>query len=391
MSNKKTRPFIPLSIPCINGNEEQYVRDCIRSGWVADGVYIKKFEDTLARYVGSAYAVACANGTAGLMVALRILNVLPGDEVLVPALTFIAPVNVIKYLFAEPVFIDCDDSMNIDPAGIEAFCREECHTTKQGLINKKTGRRVSAIIPVHIFGNPCTMEKIMSIAKKYRLNVVEDATESLGSVYNAGRYKGCATGTIADIGIFSFNGNKIITTGGGGMIVTRHKNMAVHARYLINQAKDDELRYIHHEIGYNFRLSNIQAAIGLAQMERIEDFIETKKKNFCYYQKGLKNIPGISMLEPPKGTKSNYWFYALLVDSVQYGCTRDVLMEKLQKHGIQSRPVWYLNHLQKPYRANQSYHITKALWFLDRVLNVPCTVQLKKRDIDYIASVIAGK
>lgn len=381
--------MIPLSVPNLTGKELQYIKKCVITNWVSStGSFVMEFEDAICRYVKSKYAVACVNGTAGLQIALKLCGVEAGDEVIVPTLTFIAPVNVVKYLGAEPVFMDCDNYMNVDPVKLREFCVKECKNTKAGLRNKRTGRIIRAVVPVHVFGNPCDMPEIMKIAKKYRLKVIEDATESLGSYYVSDIYKNRFTGTIGDIGIFSFNGNKIITTGGGGMIVTNNRLLAEKAKYLTNQAKDDPIRYIHHEIGYNFRLTNLQAALGLAQLEQLKKFIKIKKNNYELYCKFLSSIKGVKMLGIPKGISPNYWFYSLLVENKEYGMTREKLMNRLREKNIQSRPIWYLNHLQRPYRMNQSYKIEKAPWFWKRVLNLPCSTSLQEKQINHIVSVI---
>ena len=383
--------MIPLSVPNLGGKELQYIKKCIDTNWVSSaGGFVKEFEDAICGYVKAKYAIACVNGTAGLQIALKLSGVERNDEVIVPALTFIAPVNVVKYIDAEPVFMDCDDYMNIDPIKLKEFCLKECRIAKTGLKNKSTGRIIKAVIPVHIFGNPCNMQEIMKIAKAYKLKVIEDATESLGSYYNSGLYRNKFTGTIGDIGVFSFNGNKIITTGGGGMIVTNNKIIARKARYLTNQAKDDSVNYIHSEIGYNFRLTNLQAAVGLAQLEQLKKFIKIKKNNYELYRKLLGAVRGIKMLEIPQGTSPNYWFYSLLVEKKEYGMDRKKLMDCLTKKGIQSRPIWYLNHLQRPYRKNQVYKIENAPGFWRRVLNVPCSTDLQEKQIKHIASVVCN-
>lgn len=387
--------MIPLSVPNLNGNELQYLKRCVDTNWVSSsGTFVPEFEKAICAYTKAGYAVACVNGTSGLQVALQLCGVGIDDEVLVPTLTFIAPVNVVKYLNAQPIFMDCDENMNIDCIKLWEFCAKECRLTKRGLMNKKTGRIVKAVIPVHIFGNPCDMEGVMGIARKYRLKVVEDATESLGSYYTAGVYKKRFTGTIGDFGVLSFNGNKIITTGGGGMIVTNNRRLAEKAKYLTEQAKDDQVRYIHNEVGYNFRLTNLQAAIGLAQLEQLKGFIRTKKHNYDLYCELLKDIPGIRMLGVPEGASPNYWFYSLLIDKKIFSADRDGTMRRLQKSGIQTRPIWYLNHLQRPYRMNQAYKITRAPLFWKQVLNVPCSTNLKPAQVKYVAGVIrdmAGK
>ena len=381
--------MIPLSVPNLKGRELQYVKKCIDTNWVSSaGSFVEKFEDAICDYTKAGYAVACINGTAGLQIALKLCGVTENDEVFVPTLTFIAPVNAVKYLGAEPVFLDCDEYMNLNPASLREFCIKECKITKDGLINKSTGRIIKAVIPVHIFGNPCDMQEIMKIARKFRLKVIEDATESLGSSYVTGVYKDKFTGTIGDIGVFSFNGNKIITTGGGGMIVTGKRVIAQKARYLIEQAKDDPVNYIHHEIGYNYRLTNIQAAIGLAQVKQLKKFIKIKKSNNELYRSLLRDVKGIRLMTVPEGTAPNYWFYSLLIDKNEYGMDRNALMDRLTKMKIQTRPIWYLNHLQRPFLRNQAYKIQKAFKFLESVLNLPCSTSLNEKQVKYIAKTI---
>ena len=381
--------MIPISEPCLKGNELKYLKECIDTNWVSSsGKFIVDFENAICEYVKAKYAVACVNGTSGLHIALKLCGVNSADEVIVPTLTFIAPVNAVKYLGAEPVFMDCDDYMNIDPVKLREFCIRECKITKAGLRNNSTGRIIKAVIPVHIFGNPCDMREMMRIAKAYRLKVIEDAAESLGSRYTSDLYKNKFTGTIGDIGVFSFNGNKIITTGGGGMIVTGNRLLAEKARYLTNQAKDDPVRYIHREIGYNFRLTNLQAALGLAQLEQLKKFIRIKKNNYELYRKLFSSVKGIKMSGIPRGTSPNYWFYSLLVEKKEYGMDREKLMNCLTKKNIQSRPIWSLNHLQRPYRKNQAYRVEKAPWFWKRVLNIPCSAGLREKQINHIASAI---
>lgn len=385
----KTR--IPLSEPWISGNEWKYVRECLDTNWVSSaGKFVEKFESAIRRKFGVKRAVACMNATSGLFLALKVAGVGPRDEVIVPTLTFISPVNAVRYLGAEPVFMDCDDYMNIDPEKIDEFCRKECKTASNGLVNKRTGRPVKAIVPVHIFGNPCDMDRIMPIARKYRLKVIEDAAESIGASYTKGTHSGRFTGTIGDLGVYSFNGNKIITSGGGGMVVSNNIALAEKARYLANQAKDDPVRYMHEEVGYNFRLTNMQAALGLAQLERLEGLIKAKKRNYALYKRMLEGTAGVEILGTPEGTSPNYWFYSLIVEKKGFGMDRDAVMKHLQVKGIQTRPVWYLNHLQRPYRGNRAYRIEKAPRFWRTVLNLPCNANLKREQIKYVTSAIRG-
>ena len=389
MSDKKSPFSIKLSEPFISGNESNYINDCLKSSWISSsGKYLDKLEAGIAKYIKAKYAVACINGTSGLQVALRLAGVEMNNEVIVPTVTFIASANSVRHLNAEPVFMDCDECLNIDPEKLEEFCRKECKKTKYGLRNKQSGRIIKAIMPVHVFGNPCDIWEVKRIAKKYRLKIIEDACESLGSFYLKGRKGLIHTGTVGEAGIFSFNGNKIITAGGGGMIITDNKKLAEKARYLITQAKNDSIRYIHNEVGYNFRMSNLQAAIGLAQLEKLKDFIKRKKRNYSLYKKELKDVEGLSLIGAPKGTKPNYWFHSLLVEEKKYGMSRNNLLKKLISKRIEVRPLWYLNHKQKPFRNNQAYKIERALWFYERVLNIPCSSGLKEEEVRKVVSVL---
>jgi aminotransferase in exopolysaccharide biosynthesis len=390
ISRGKSRP-IPLSVPSLVGNERKYLKDCIDTGWVASGgPYVKLFEERLRRYTGSRHAAACVNGTAGLQVALRLCGVEPGTEVIVPTVTFIAPVNAVRYLGAEPVFMDCDEYLNLDAGKLDDFCRKECVSTRAGLRNRASGRLVKAVVPVHVFGSPCEMEAVLSTARRHGLKVVEDATESLGSFHRAGRLKGRHTGTTGDFGVFSFNGNKIITTGGGGMLVTDDARLARRAAYLTTQAKDDPVRYVHHEVGYNFRLSNLQAAVGVAQLERLPGFLESKSRNYALYRDLFFGLTGARFLGAPPGTSSNHWFYSLLIERRAFGRGRDEVMAALSRQKIESRPLWLLNHLQRPYRACQAYRIEKAPWFAQRLLNLPCSPALTSAQVRRVAGAVAA-
>jgi perosamine synthetase len=380
---------IPLSVPNLSVKEWQNIKECLDTNWVSSsGSFVRDFEDAISKYVKAKNAVACVNGTSGLFIALKLSGVKSGNEVIVPTLTFIAPVNTVRYLGAQPIFMDCDDYMNLDAHKLREFFQKECRMTREGLKNKRSNRIIKAIIPVHVFGNPCDMALIMKLARKYGLKVIEDATESLGAYYCDGIYKERYTGTIGDFGVYSFNGNKIITTGGGGMIITKNNKLADRARYLTEQAKDDPIRSIHNDVGYNFRLSNLQAALGIAQIKQLSSFIRSKKRNYELYNRELSNIRGITLMGFPSGTCPNHWFYSLIVDKNKFGRDKEELMQKLAGVGIQTRPLWYLNHLQKPYRNNQTYKIEKAMWFWRRVLNIPCSTNLTERQVRLVARAI---
>ena len=377
--------MIPLSVPSLRGNELKYIQECIHTEWVSSaGDYVNKFEINLAGYTGSAFAVACVNGTAALQVALRIVGVSPGEEVIVPTLTFIATVNAVKYLGADPVFMDCDDFYNIDVEKTAEFLEKMTEIKSGGTFNKETGRRIAAIVPVHVFGNAVNLMDLVPLCRQRNIRIVEDACEALGSVYCTTCFEGRHAGTIGDIGCFSFNGNKIITTGGGGMIVTDSLQYAERARYLTTQAKDDEVRYVHNDIGYNYRLTNIQAAIGVAQMEQLPEFLRIKRENYLRYKEKIMKIEGLNLVKTPPYAHNNHWMYALSIDTQHYSRDRDTLMTHLHKQGIQTRPVWYLNHLQKPYKYCQNYRIEKAYQMLENTLNIPCSVSLQEKDIAYV-------
>ena len=372
---------IPLSIPEISGNEWKYVKDCLDTNWVSSaGKYVDLFEKKICEFTNSKYAIACVNGTAALHVSLLLSNVKDGDEVIVPTLTFIATINAVKYCGAEPVFMDSDDFYNIDILKTIEFLKEETEMSDGICINRNSGKKISAIIPVHIFGNAVMLDELFIECERRNIEIIEDATESLGTSYTKGKFKGRSTGTIGRFGCFSFNGNKIITTGGGGMILTQNESDYKKAKYFTTQAKDDEVNYIHNEIGYNYRLTNIQAALGVAQMEKLNEYLEIKRKNFNLYKLELNEIDGLCIASTPEYAENNNWMYALQIDKSKYGSSRDEVMEALEIQGIQSRPVWYLNHLQKPFIDNYSYKIENAIKLHEITLNIPCSVSLNDTD-----------
>lgn len=379
--------YIPLSVPNFGGNELKYVTNAVKSEWVStNGRYVSEFEEKVAEYVSSKGAVSCQNGTSGLHLSLLVLGINQEDYIIVPTLTFIAAVNPIKYVGAKPIFMDCDDSLCLDPVKLEQFCQKECQIINGKLTYKKDKKIIKAIIVVHVFGNMSDMESIMKIAQKYNLKVVEDATEAIGTYYKDGKYKGKYAGTIGDLGVYSFNGNKIITSGGGGMIVSNEEKYLEHAKHLSTQAKTDELHYFHNEIGYNYRITNLQAALGLAQMEQLEDFIQIKVENFQYYKRKLKQILELQLIETRKGVRSNHWFYALLIKNK---LNKDELIQYLLKNKIQCRAIWGLIHEQLPYKGEDTYEINLAKYYWEKVINIPCSTNLSKSEIDKVVNTIA--
>ena len=374
--------MINLSVPNLSMDILDNLKECLESGWVSTGGrFIPEFETKVKNYIKTKFAAGVQSGTAGLHMSLQVLGVQRDEEVFVPTLTFIAAVNPTTYLGANPIFIDCDDSLCMDPIKLEKFCSEECDFKEGVLVNKKTKKKIRALVIVHVFGNMADMEKIMDIAKKYNLRVLEDATEALGTYYTEGRYKGKYAGTIGDIGVLSFNANKIITTGGGGMVVGDNEELVEKVRFLSSQAKKDTLYFIHDEIGYNYRMLNLQAALGTSQIDQLESFIETKIKNYNIYKEELEKIEGLEILPFVEGIRANHWFYSLKIDKEKYGIGRDELLQKLVDAGIQTRPIWGLIHQQKPYSACQNYKIEKALYYYDRILNLPCSSNLTEKEV----------
>ena len=359
----------------------------LRSGWVSTGgKFIPEFEDKVKKYIKTKCAAGVQSGTAGLHLSLQVLGVQRDEEVIVPTLTFIAAVNPVTYLGANPVFIDCDDSLCMDPIKLEKFCSEECDFIDGILVNKKTNRKIRVLVIVHVFGNMADMEKIMDIAKKYNLKVLEDATEALGTYYTEGKYKGKFAGTMGDLGVLSFNANKIITTGGGGMVVGDNYDLVEKVRFLSSQAKKDPLYFIHDEIGYNYRMLNLQAALGSSQIDELEAFIETKTKNYYLYKEAINNIEGLQLLTFRKGIRPNYWFYSLVVDEEKDGLNKDEVVRKLVSENIQTRPIWGLIHQQKPYQEYEAYQMEKSLWYHERVLNIPCSSNLTEEEVKIVIS-----
>ena len=392
---------IPLTAPSINGNEWKYVKDCIDSEWVSSaGRYVELLEETIAEYVGVKYGVACVNGTAALQVSIRVSGVQPGDEVLVPTLTFIATVNAIAYNGASPVFMDADKYYNLDcEKTIDFICNEtelivdESYDQTNKIPccrNKVTGCLVKAIVPVHVWGNAVRMEELLDVCRERNIEVIEDASEGLGTRYRNGSWAGRHVGSVGQLGCLSFNGNKIITAGGGGLILTNNSNLSDRARYLTTQAKDEPVKYIHHEIGYNFRLTNLQAAVGLAQFEQLQGFLEKKKKIFEIYRAGLSNTAGVVLSETPGYADNNHWMNVIEVASEQNWNSRDHLMGRLAKKKVESRPVWALNHSQTPYQQCQAYRIERAPTLVEKGLCLPSSVGISDDQINYVISEING-
>ena len=376
--------FIPLSVPNFEGNERKYVDDAIDQGWVSTGgAYITKLERQLAEFLHIENVAACQSGTSALHMSLVEAGVKPGDVVLVPPLTFIAAVNPVKYQFATPVFIDCDDSFCLDPIKLRLFCEEECKFDGKKLTYND--HEVKAVVVVHVFGNMADMESIMDTARMYNLKVIEDATEALGTKYTTGAFAGKFAGTIGDFGCYSFNGNKIITTGGGGAVTSNDPKVVDHIRFLSTQAKTDPHYYIHDEIGYNYRMTNLQAALGVAQMEELPEFIRRKQANFDQYCSEFDGFDLASIIPFRNGTSSNKWFYSLSIDRSRIDASMRYIITALEDKGIQTRAIWGLINEQKPYQNEITYKLEKAPYYASRILNIPSSTQITKEEISYVA------
>ena len=376
---------IPLSAPSFNGNEWKYVKECIDTEWVSSaGKYVEIFETKISTYTKSKFAIACVNGTSALHISLKLAGVFPGDEVIVPTLTFIAPINAVNYCGASPVFIDADSYYNIDSEKAINFIKEQTIFKNGFSYNKKTFAKISAIIPVHVWGNAVWLDELCDLCKERNISIVEDSSESLGTIFIDGANKKKHTGTIGKIGCISFNGNKIITTGGGGVILTNDSDIAEKAKYLTTQAKDDPIRYHHDEVGYNYRLNNIQSALGVAQLEQLPDILKRKKEIFKQYSENIKRFEGVSLALPPNYAKNNHWLNIIQIDDKVFGKRIDSLIKHLDKYKIQSRPVWRLNHKQKPYKNFQTYKIEKSMKLVKKSLCIPSSPSLSNSDIDFI-------
>lgn len=364
---------IPLAVPEIRGNEWAYVEKCLTSGWVSSvGAYVNRFEEMVAARAGAPHGVATVNGTAALHVALLLAGVEAGDEVVVPSLTFIAPANAVRYAGAWPVFVDVEpEHWQMDAAKLAVFLRERCERRGGALWNRETGRRVRAIVPVHVLGHPVDLDPVLALAKEYGLAVIEDATESLGATY-----RGRPVGALGDAGCFSFNGNKLITTGGGGMIVTAREAWAQRARFLTTQAKDDAVEYIHSEVGFNYRLTNVQAAIGVAQMEQLDAYIARKREIARTYVEAFADADGIEPMREAAWAESVWWLFTVRIDEARFGMDSRALLRALQAENIQTRPLWQPLHLSAAHSGAWAEPCPVAERLNLECLSLPCSVGL---------------
>lgn len=364
---------VALHQPCFVGNEWAYVKDCLDSGWVSSaGSYVTRFEQMLAEYTGAGYAVATVNGTAALHICLKLAGVQPGDEVLMPALTFVATANAVRYCGAVPHFVDsAPDTLGVDPARLADYLADIAQIKDGHCYNCLTGRRIAVLLPVHTFGHPVDLDPLMEVCQRYHLVLVEDAAEALGSLY-----KGRHVGTIGRLAALSFNGNKIITTGGGGAILTNDRELARLAKHLTTTAKlPHPWEFYHDMLGYNYRLPNINAALGCAQLEKLPEFLAQKRLLAEKYRAALASVTGVYFFTEPPFARSNYWLNALLLDE-EWADWRDMLLSETHRLGIQTRPVWRLMTELPVYEGCPLMKLDVAKSLQSRIINLPSSPHL---------------
>jgi len=374
--------FIGIHEPHFIGNEKKYLANCISSNWVSNrGKYLKLLERKIKKITNSKYVIPVLNGTIGLHISLILSNVNKDSEVIVPTISFVSPINAVRYLGASPIFMDVDDYYNIDQEKCINFIKNKTFLKNGRSYNSKTKREIKALIVVHCFGNAANFEKLFNLCKKRNIKIIEDAAESLGSIYTKGEFLNKHTGTIGHLGVISFNGNKITTAGNGGVILTQKLSIYKKCRYIINQSKDDPIRFIHNSIGYNYSLSNLSASVVVAQIENLNFFLKKKREINEYYKKAFSKIPGLRISEGPSYSKNNYWLN-LLIGKKNW-------KKRLFRNGkIQLRPIWYPNHLQKPFKRFQKFKVNHAQNVYKKVLCLPSSTSLSKKDIKRVVNFI---
>lgn len=376
---------IPNAVPFLAGNEWRYLKECLDSNWVSSvGPFVDRFEREMAAYVDAAHAVATVNGTAALHVALLVAGVGPGDEVLVPALTFVATANAVRYCGAVPVFMDSEPgTWCIDPRKVEAFLATRCEVSGERVVNRVSGRRVRAILPVHLYGHPADLDALVALTARFPLVLVEDAAEALGA-----EYKGRRVGVRGLVACLSFNGNKIITCGGGGMVLTDDAALARRARSLSTQGRTPGTEFLHDEVGYNYRLTNIQAALGVAQLEQLDRFVEAKRATAGFYAEALGRLEGAEPFREQSWARSTYWMSSVLLDPARWGDMRGLIAAST-KAGIELRPLWYPLHRQPVFAGSEAFRIevADALWA--RGVSLPCSVGITPEERERVASFLA--
>lgn len=367
-----TEEMVPLHAPLFIGNEKKYLNECIDTTFVSSvGKFVDRFEEEMAAYTGAKKAVVCVSGTNALHMAMMLVGVVRDDEVLTQALTFIATCNAISYIGAHPVFIDVDlDTLGLSPKAVKVWLEKNAELKNGVCYNKKTGRRVKACIPMHTFGHPVKIDELVQICNEWHLELVEDAAESIGSLY-----KGQHTGTFGKVGAISFNGNKTITTGGGGMLLFQDEELGKLAKHLTTQAKvPHRWAFVHDHIGYNYRMPNINAALGCAQLENLDRYVENKRETAQIYADFFKNIPDITFFTEPENCRSNYWLNVVMLKDK---AAQQEFLEYTNNHGVMTRPVWELMNRLEMFKQCETDGLKNTEWLADRIVNIPSSVRLK--------------
>lgn len=364
---------VVLHEPCFGGNEWKYLKECLDSTFVSSvGKFVDRFEDDLADFTGATRAVAVVNGTAALHIGLKLAGVVPGDEVLIPALTFVGTANAVAYCWATPHFVDSEErTLGMSPEALRAYLREIAELRGDSLVNRSTGNVIRAVVPMHTFGHPVDIDGLLGVARDFKLALVEDAAESLGSTIG-GRH----TGTFGRIGCLSFNGNKTVTTGGGGALLFDDAQLAKYAKHLTTTAKvPHRWEFRHDEIGYNYRMPNINAALGCAQLEQLPDLLAAKRRLFDRYRTAFSGLSAVTLMAEPRGCRSNYWLQTLLLDEAAAE-SRDEILGVTNDAGLMTRPAWTLMHKLAPFAGSPRMELTVAESLERRIVNIPSSAQL---------------
>lgn len=367
----KTDEFVPLHAPLFIGNEKKYMNECIDTTFVSSvGKFVDRFEEMVAAYTGARKAVVCVSGTNALHMAMMLVGVKRDDEVLTQALTFIATCNAISYIGAHPVFIDVDkDTMGLSPEAMKTWLVKNAKIKDRQCYNKNTGRRIKACIPMHTFGHPVKLDELVTFCQEYHIELVEDAAESMGSFY-----KGKHTGTFGKVSAISFNGNKTITTGGGGMLLFQDEELGTLAKHLTTQAKvPHRWEFVHDHIGYNYRMPNINAALGCAQMENLERYVENKRATAKAYSEFFASIPDVEFFTEPTDCQSNYWLNVVLLKDRE---AQQEFLAYTNDHGIMTRPVWQLMNKLEMFKHSETDGLKNTMWLEERIVNIPSSVRL---------------
>lgn len=363
-------PEVPLHAPCFIGNEKKYLAECVDTTFVSSvGQFVDRFEEKMAQYTGAARAVTCVNGTNALHLALLLVGVVRGDEVLTQALTFIATCNAIRYIDAHPVFLDVDQStMGLSPDAMREWLSRNAEIKDSQCFNKNTQRRIKACVPMHTFGHPARIDEIAAVCEEYHIELVEDAAESLGSLY-----KGQHTGLFGRVGVISFNGNKTITTGGGGMLLLNNEELGAQAKHLTTQAKvPHRWEFIHNRVGYNYRMPNINAALGCAQLEHLEEFVLNKRETAEKYHAFFATIDDMDYFVEPENCRSNYWLNTILLKNRQ---AQQDFLQYTNDHGVMTRPAWQLMNRLEMFKGCETDGLKHTQWLEERIVNIPSSVR----------------